>query len=742
MPRFSGIRFSGILLCILSLTVWAQERKIAGTVLDPDHAAIPRATIRLLKSNGVEVERTVTDSLGHFEFRRKCPEDCSIEVRITGFQTKTQPADQQVIVLGIAPVQQTIAVTATRTATPTEQIGASVTVITGEQIEQQQQLLASDVLREVPGLTVIRSGGLGAITSVFSRGGESDYNKVLLDGIPLNEPGGAFDFGSLAANDLDRIEIVRGPQSALFGSDAMASVIQFFSRPGEREDARPHVALNFDAGKFRTLHGGADLNGAIHGFDYDLSYNRLNTDNEIPNSDFRDSTGAANFGLNLGQHTQLRWISRGDSSFAGTPGQVAFGQPIPSSLNSFFRKADGYTGFSVSNQTTSRWDQRLAYGFARTRQRSTEFGLDPPFTPQFGASRAPFEIFDFLSDFVNDTRRHHLDYQSNLRVGLADQSWGQHIFTFAFEWDRENGFLNDFALTQAPTRAQRDNFGGTFQYQMAVGRFFLTNGVRIEQNGGFGRAVIPRSSAAYLLRRTSGRLGATKLKFNFGLGIKEPNFTESFSLDPNFLGNPRLRPERTRSFDFGMEQRLWNDRAKIEANWFDNRFRDLIEFQITSFSPFSGTFFNLDRTKAQGAELVFETAPLSGLRFTAGYTYLNAKITKSNTPSDPVFGDKKQLFRRPRHSGSLGVAWDWRRLTLTTSAVYVGRRADSDFLGLVPPLTSDAPYTNWQLALTYRIAKHLSYTAEAANLLNQHYMEALGFPALRISYRTGARFNF
>src|SRR5207247_10387744 len=131
--------------------------------------------------------------------------------------------------------------------------------------------------------------------------------------------------------------------------------------------------------------------------------------------------------------------------------------------------------------------------------------------------------------------------------------------------DRENGFLNDFAFTQAPTRAQRDNFGGTFQYQMTIGRFFLTNGVRVEQNGSFGRAVVPRSSAAYLLRRGSGRLGETKLKFNCGLGIKEAKFTESFSPDPHFLGNPDLRPERTRSLDFGLEQRLLNDRMKVEV---------------------------------------------------------------------------------------------------------------------------------------------------------------------------------
>src|SRR6266496_1016099 len=225
-------RFSGILLCVFSLTVWAQERKIAGTVLDPDRAAVPRTAVRLLKPDGAEVERTLTDSLGHFEFKQPCFVECRTEVRVAGFQTQTQPAGQKIIVLGLAPVQEKVVVTATRTETP------------GEQIEQQQQLLAGDVLRQVPGLTVIRSGGLGTTTSVFSRGGNFDYNKVLLDGIPLNEPGGRFEFSSLAAGDLDRIEIVRGPQSALFGSDAMARVIHFFSHRGEHEDTRPHVALN------------------------------------------------------------------------------------------------------------------------------------------------------------------------------------------------------------------------------------------------------------------------------------------------------------------------------------------------------------------------------------------------------------------------------------------------------------------------------------------------------------------
>ncbi len=739
MPRISGIQLL-IVVCFLTVSVWAEVTgKVSGIILDPDHAAVPRATVRLLKPNGAEVERTLSDSQGRFEFRQQCASECTVEVRLTGFKATKAPADKKVLVLALAPVEESIVVSANRTETPTSQLGSTTTTITAKEIADYQPLMVSQVLQLIPGLTVVRSGGLGEITSVFARGGESDYNKVLLDGIPLNEPGGPFDFGSLAAEDLDHIEIVRGPQSALFGSDAMASTIQLFSRHGEGEGRRPHLNLNFDAGKYKTFHGGAGVNGRFRRFDYDLHWARLHTDNQDPNSDFRDSTASGNFGWALGHRTQFRWILRGDSSRVGTPGQTAFGRP---DRDSFFRKGDGYTGLSLHSTSTSRWEQRLTYTFARSRQVSRDLGLDPPFTPTFDGHTAPFEFFDFPFDFLNDTRRHHVDYQSDVRLGSGDRGWGQHIFTFAIDWDRELGFIGDRLSGDPPTRAQRDNFGGTFQHQAVLGRLFLSNGVRVEDNGSFGRTVIPRSSAAFLVRQGSGRFGATKFKFNFGLGIKEPTFVESFSPVASFLGNPNLRPERTRSFDFGIEQRLWKDHAKVEVNWFDNRFHELIEFETVSFSPFVGSFFNIDNTKAKGAEVIVEAAPVTGLKLTAGYTFLQGQITRSVAPLDPIFGQGQGLLRRPRHSGSVAISWDWRRLTFSSTAVYVGRRVDSDFAALVPPLTSDGPYTNWHLAWSYRVSKQFSYIGAVDNLLDHRYMEALGFPALRMTYRTGARFNF
>ncbi|HWY71070.1 MAG TPA: TonB-dependent receptor [Terriglobales bacterium] len=741
MPRFSLAQWS-ICTCVLVVSLAAQvSNQISGQVVDPDHAAIPRATVRLLSPDRLETARVLTDQQGRFAFQQTCQGTCVVEVQLTGFQTRQlhTPLNTQEIQLGLAPIQEQIVVTANRTETPEIQLGSTSTTISHQDIVERQPLMLSDALHWVPGATVIRSGALGATTSLFIRGGESNYTKVLLDGIPLNEPGGAFDLGSFAADGIDRVEIVRGPQSALFGSDAMTGVVQVFSDHGATEEHRPQVDLNFEAGKYNTLEGGINVKGGIRDLDYSGFYSRLNTDNQGVNDDFRNSTGGLNVGFALGKRSRLRWIARGNSSRDGTPGQTAFGRP---DTDAFFRRADGYTGVSFTDQTSRAWEQRLTYTFERSREVSRDIFLDPPFTPTFGDSSAPFEFFDFPTDFLNDTRRHHLGYQSDLRLGQGDRKWGQHIFTLAFDWDHESGFLFDRLGGGIPNRAQRDNFGGTFQYQTVLGRLFLSNGFRVEDNGSFGRTVVPRSSAALLLRQGGSALGATKVKFNCGLGIKEPSFTQSFSQDPAFLGNPNLRPERSRAFEVGVEQRLLRDRAKIEVNWFDNNFRDLIAFKTLTFVPFTGTFLNINATHARGVEFIAQAVPVSHVHLTAEYTYLSTRVEKSATPTDPILGVGKPLLRRPKHSATLSAVWDWQKATLSSSLVYVGRRADSDFEALFPPLTNSSPYTNWNLAGSYRVSRQLSFVASIENLLDRTYMEALGFPALRIAYRVGVRVHF
>lgn len=704
--------------------------RISGIVVDPDRAALPDASVRLLTAEGRELAHTLTNQQGRFEFSQYCAA-CWLEIQLTGFRDQKVPVSREYkeIELQVAPVEEHVIVTANRSETPASLVGSTTTVISRDEIDARQEAMVGDLLAAVPGVTINRSGGYGEVTSIFTRGGDSDYTKVLLDGIPLNEPGGLLDLGSLSATNLDHIEIVRGPQSALFGSDAMTGVVQLFSRRGEAEVGRPQITLNLDGGNFNTLNAGANVNGRSGNFDYDAFWSRFSTDNQGINAAFGDSSAGTNLGWNFGK-TKLRWILRGDLSLVGNPGQTAFGPAID---DAYTHRGDGFTGFTIDNQTTRFWNQRLTYTFDRTRRVSRDLGLDPPFTPSFEGHTAAFEFFDFASRFVDDVRRHHVDDQNNFSVGSGTSDWGQHTFTLAFSWDREVG---------APAPKPVDDFGGVFQYQAIIGRLSLTNGFRVEDHRLFKKTVTPRSSAAYLLRRGGNNLGATKLKFNFGLAFKEPNLVQLFSPDPFFLGNPHLRPERNRSFDFGVEQRVLNDHAKVEVNWFDNRFRDLVEFEVTNPQTFAGSFFNVNAAKANGTEMILEIAPTTGLKLTATYTYLNTLITQSSKPTDPVFGVGQTLYRRPRHFGSLSAVWNWQKLTASSTLTYVGRRADSDFESLIPPLTSNPSYTRLDLAWSYRFTRKFSYVGVISNALDRSYMEALGYPALPIAFRMGGRFTF
>lgn len=724
--------------------LWAQSSStIAGTVVDSTGAALPRVTVRLLDSTDKEVRKELSDSGGRFRLERVPPGSYRVEASLTGFRRKIIAVDADSdlqIVLEVAPVGEYVTVTADRTETPTSLAGAATTVVDKRTIEDRRQLLVGSVLQSLPGVMVVRSGGLGTVTSVFVCGGESNYNKILLDGIPLNEPGGTFEFATFAEEDLDRIEIVRGPQSALFGSDAMASAIQFFSNRGNPENVRPRISLEFEAGKFQTLRGQAGLSGGYRRLDYAFGWSRLETDNQEPNNAFHNSTLSGNFGVGLGKNTAARLILRGNFGRVGTPGATAFERP---DSDAFFSKADGYAGFALQNRTSSRWTQKLTYTFARTRQVSRDLFIDPPYTPTFEGHTAPFQFSDFLFDFLNDAQRQHVAYQSDVALGSVGRISGQHLLTFAFDWDGEHAFLDDRLNSPTlPTRAERNNFGGTFQDQAIWGRLVLTDGFRVEDNGSFGRTVVPRTSASYLIRQHGGTVGATRLKFNFGLGIKEPTFTQSFSPSPSFAGNPNLRPERARSFDYGVEQRLYGDRLKVELNGFSSLYREIIAVRTISFVPFQTMFFNLAQSRADGAEIVVEVAPRKGLRFGGNYTFLQGVIERSSRPTSPVFRQGQQLFRRPKDSGLVFAVWNWRQFALTSNAIFVGRRVDSDFASLAPPIISNPSYTKWDIAWTYRSGHHMTYFGIFENVLNQRYMEALGFPALRASYRVGARLMF
>src|SRR5262245_3814371 len=561
-----------VALTLLSAVVsaGAADRDIAGIVVDQSGQPLPRAYVRVLEPGGTEIAATFADQTGRFRLNASTT-DCTIEASLTGFETAsaacaTEPAR---VVLGVAPVRETVVVSATRTAAPASQVGVSVTTFTADDLLHRDVPLVADLLRASPGVMVVRTGSPGAVTSLFVRGGESNYNKVLLDGIPLNEPGGTFNFSNLTIDNLEQIEIVRGANSALFGSDAMASVVQLVTKRPDRSSGRPRASMALEGGTYDTVRGRAAASGASGRLDYALGAQQYNTDNREPNSRFENTTLSASVGVALGGDASLRFVARAEREHVGTPGQTAFGRP---DLDAFFERHDGIGGLSFDQQLTPSLRQRAAYSLTASNQQSTNLIADPAYTPRFGDRVAPFEFSDFTFDSVNDLHRHHASYQADWRP-TSNVSYGQHLVSVLVDWDGERATLEN-RLARTVTDASRDNVGSSVQDQVLWRRVFVTAGARIEHNDSFGTAAVPRGSIVVVARSASGALGETKLRASAGLGIKEPTVLESFSPSPFFLGNPDLEPERARTIEAGIDQRFAADRARIELTWFDNHYKN------------------------------------------------------------------------------------------------------------------------------------------------------------------------
>jgi vitamin B12 transporter len=605
-------------------------------------------------------------------------------------------------------------------------VGSSVTVIEAEEIRQTGHSTVADLLREVPGLALARSGGLGGLTSLFVRGGESDYAKVLVDGIPLNQPGGAVDLSFLSTTGVERIEVVRGPQSALYGSDAVSSVVQIFTRRGSGE--RP---IGFDGfiqgGSFNTYTGGAGVNGTLGDFSYNLEGSRLETANAHPNSSLRGSSYASRLGYQISDRSQLDFVARGDRSRTGVPGPVAFGRP---DLEEGYRKRDSLAALSWRHQMRPDWQQRLSLSQAHLDQLSYDPVDSGPFTPSFGDRVSPYEVYDFPFSFRADTRRLNLNYQSELMLR-------NHLLTAGVDYERQRGSVGD-------VRASRDSGGFYLQNQFfPIRRLALTGGARLEKHQGFGFFASPRISSAYLFRDAApGALwGQTRLKVNYGLGFKEPTFVESFSQNFFFKGNPDLRPERTRSFESGVEQAWADNRIRAEVNFFHNRFRDQIEYLVTDYQTWAGAFFNLGESQAWGMEQLIELSPGGGVRLRGAYTFLQSRILRSEASFHPVLNEGAPLLRRPKHSGSATVLWQPGRWSLNSTMLLVGKRSDSDFYyGL--DLHRTEAYANWIASFSYRLTPSLEWYVMGQNLLNQQYYEVAGYPSLKLGLHSGVRVRY
>jgi vitamin B12 transporter len=511
----------------------------------------------------------------------------------------------------------------------------------------------------------------------------------------------------------------------------MTGVIQLFTRQGT--SPRPSARINVEGGTFSTARGSAGISAKVRRVDYSADIAGLTTDNEVPNNRFRNTTVSGSAGIALGAGSTLRFIGRAERGKSGVPGPTAFRR---ADLDAFFKRNDAIAGVAF-DQTLGALRHRASYGVADSYQASTNLLVDPPYTASFEGRRASFQSSDFPYDSRTDLRRYHASYQVDGTV--ATTRAGTHVETALVEWDGERAELRD-ALANSTVPASRNNVGVTLQHQALWSRVFLTAGVRFEHNDSFGSEAVPRVAAAWYVRTGNGRVGTTRVSATAGRGIKEPTVLQSFSPSPFFRGNPDLLPERTRSFDIGVEQRLAGDRVRAMLTWFDNRYRNIISLKTDPLTFFS-QYFNIGLTTARGAELAGDVALVSGIRAGAGYTFTDSEIVKS-TSTSAVFAQGNWAFRRPRHSGFVTLAWAGARASIDLSGAIVGRKVDSDFSSFVPAITENKGYAAWDLRGSVRLTRTLSGTLAIDNLTDSDHMEPLGYPVLGRAFRAGIRARF
>lgn len=708
--------------------------QISGIVVDQSGRAVPRAQVRLVDESGAERLRGFADEAGHFSFDSENTE-CTIEASLTGFQPAAAACLQgeaMRITLPLAPVAESVLVSATRTEAPSSQAGASATVFTAEDLERLQKPLVADLLMATPGAMLVRSGGPGTVTSLFVRGGESDYNKILLDGVPLNEPGGTYFLSNLTTENLDRVEVVRGAFSSLFGSDAMSSVIQLFTKRGVSR--RPAVSAQVDGGTYNTLHATGNVSGATQKVDYSIGGARFASDNRVPNSRLENNTFSANLGVALGADAMLRVIGRAEREHVGTPGQTAFGRP---DSDAFFDRHDDVVSVSFDQQI-GRVRQRASYSRTGSRQQSSNLVADPSYRASFNGRTATRNTSDFTSESLTRLRRLHAGYQADIRLSSIGRA-GDQLLTLLADWDGERAETT--SSFGDPATNARSNVGVSAQQQMLWPRLFVTLGGRVERNANFGAAFVPRATVVFVAHQPSASLGETHLKVSAGTGIKEPTMVESFSPSPFFHGNPDLKPERSRSMEVGLEQRFAADRAKVEVTYFYNRYQDVITL-ITNPATFEATYENVGLTRAHGFELGFETRPVSSLRVHAAYTRLDTRVLASERPADVLFGLDKPLLRRPKHSGHVGIGLNVNRLTADLNGVFVGQFTDSDFGLFNPAFTLNPGHTTWDARVSVKVLPQLTGFLNIDNVTNRDYSEPFGYQPLLRVIRGGFRVGF
>lgn len=590
-----------------------------------------------------------------------------------------------------------IVVSATRLPISEEESPASASVVTSEELDEKQVRRVADALREIPGLTVAQSGAPGQLTSVFTRGLRSEHTQVLLDGIPVNQGlAGLFNFADLNVDNLDRIEVVRGPQSTLYGPRALAGVIQIFTKRGS---GAPIGQVSVEGGSFGTARETFSSSGGANGFDYSFGVSRLDTDNERPNNQYRLSNGIANVGWSPNERLRVGSLFTYSLADTGNPNSILNPKPFDNFLTERW-----LIGPRIDFTPVDWWSHQLIVAYDHERQVN-----DPNEDGFVGATRALFKRFT-------------LDFQNNLKprswLTLTTGAFYSHV-----DAGQERPFISQLFGPQ-PTfiSDETEQTSGFAQVSvMPVTGLNLVAGGRYDHFNQFGDVWTYRFAGSYLIAQTD-----TTIHSSIATGFSPPS-----SQDKIFGNNLGLEPERNRGFDVGVEQRFCDRRVQIGATYFHNRLSNLIGL--------NGLFdtLNLGAARTQGVEAELKVRPISNLELIANYTYLDAEKTSSADINQP---QGARLPRRPRNEVYVSGTYLWYgKLRTTAEAKFVNAREELNFGG---PNFDIEDYVLVNFAAEYEISRHVSVFGRINNLTDERYAEVFGFPALGRAAYGGVRVSW
>ncbi len=626
-----------------------------------------------------------------------------------------------------------VVVTATRTAVPMPYLGVSSTVITEEEIKARRGSDVVELLQDVAGFHPIRFGSRGSQTVVFPRGGEPNYTMVLIDGVHVNLSGGDFYWENLSTDNIERIEIVRGPQSALYGSDAIGGIIHIFTKSGSGP-ASVEVSTAHGIRSDRDRYMGEQkvrVSGGNDRFGYSAACGRIDDGGILKiNNDYWNNTVSTRFDFFPKDTWEVSLTGRLTNSRYEYPTESTGDKYAPLDPHQTQRQQDTVLGVSSRVQSTPWWENVVSFGYHQNRRRN----LDP---------------YDEVTDFADSYGRYNearatLDYHANL-------SWSPwkmvtSVLTVGYERDQQNYRQETVYFETTKLSADRSNDAVYVQEQVKLfQRLHLVGGFRVEDNSAFGTEVTPRGVAALDIQETG-----TTLRVAAAKGIKEPTFYENFANDSWTLGNPDLDPEKATSWEVGVSQRL-GPRLQASATYFESRYKELIAYVPTPFpAPPERTpnFFNIQAAKSRGVELGLEASLMENLTAGASMTFLDTEVTDDGGLDSVAFQEGKKLLRRPKYSASGWLHSHWKNLHCRLIGHYVGSRDDADYRDwMAPGRVRLDDYFVLDAVVSYDIPvpmpmKNLEIFLKGTNILDADYEQVFGYSAPGAAFMLGASMKF